>query len=81
MPALNACAPDWCDRLLTTWYIEFTRRVGLPELVPNDATPAMLTAGPIGSEGGALKSLRANCARVSSTVRAESVKVLPSAAA
>src|SRR4051794_27019662 len=76
VPALNACAPAWCVRLLTTWYRLFTRRVGLPELVPKDATPAMLTAGPIGSDGGAFRSPCTNCARVSSTVRADSVHVL-----
>ena len=36
----------------------------------------MLTAGPIGSVGGACRSLWANCARVSSTVRGDSVSVL-----
>ena len=50
--------------------------VGLPDSVPNDATPAMLTAGPIGSVGGAFRSPYANCARVSLTVRAESASVL-----
>ena len=40
--------------------IVFTRRVGLPDSVPNDATPAMLTAGPIGSVGGAFRSPYAN---------------------
>ena len=54
----------------------FTRRVGLPESVPNDATPEMLTAGPIGSLGGAFRSPYAICARVSFTVREESVIVL-----
>ena len=48
-------------------------RVGLPESVPNDATPEMLTAGPIGSVGGALRSPYANWARVSFTVRDDSV--------
>ena len=33
----------------------FRRPCGLPDSVPNDATPAMLTAGPIGSVGGALQ--------------------------
>ena len=56
--------------------MSLTRAVGLPEVVPNDATPAMLTAGPIGSVGGAARSPCANCARVSSTVRGESVSVL-----
>ncbi len=78
-PARSACAPAWCDRLSTTWYIVFRRPVGLPDSVPNDATPAMLTAGPIGSVGGAFRSLYANCARVSLTVRGESVQVLPKA--
>src|SRR5436190_23177960 len=75
-PTLSACAPAWCDRLLTTWYILLRRAVGLLESVPNEATPAMLTAGPIGSVGAASRSLSANCARVSSTVRPDSVSVL-----
>ena len=58
----------------------FCRRVGLPDNVPNVATPEMLTAGPIGSVGGALRSLNVNCARVSFTVRGESVIVLLNAA-
>src|SRR3982751_6124650 len=75
-PTLNACAPASCDRLLTTWYILLIRPVGLLGSVPNEATPAMLTAGPIGSVGGASRSLYAHCARVSRTVRLESVSVL-----
>ena len=47
--------------------------------MPNVATPAMLTAGPIGSDGGASRSPRANCARVSSTVRGDRISVLPTA--
>ena len=34
-------------RLFTTWTIEFSLAVGLPDSRPNAATPAMLTAGPI----------------------------------
>src|SRR5471030_74362 len=75
-PTRSACAPAWCDRLSTNSYSLFCRRVGLPESVPNDATPEMLTAGPMGSVGGALRSLNAYCARVSFTVRDESVSVL-----
>ena len=47
----------WCDRLSTTWNILFSRFWGLPDKVPNEATPAMLTAGPIGSVDSALRSL------------------------
>jgi hypothetical protein len=54
----------------------FCRRVGLNDSVPNDATPAMLTAGPMASVGGALRSLDANCARVSLTVREDRLAVL-----
>jgi len=36
----------------------------------------MLTAGPIGSVGGASRLLRVNCPRVSFTVRGESVRIL-----
>ena len=39
-------------------------------------TPAMLTAGPIGSLGGAFRSLSVNCPRVSFTVLGDSVSVL-----
>ena len=39
----------------------------------------MLTAGPTGSVGGAFRSLCANCARVSFTVRGPSVSRLLSA--
>ena len=53
----------------TTWNSVFCRRTGLLDSVPNDATPAMLTAGPIGSLGGACRSLRVTCARISLTVR------------
>ena len=56
-PARSACAPAWCERLSTTWNILFRRPVGLPDRVPNDATPAMLTAGPTGSVGSAFRSL------------------------
>ena len=41
----------------------------------------MLTAGPIGSVGGACRSLWVNCARVSLTVRDASVSVLLTAMA
>ena len=53
--ARNAWAPLRWDRLSTTWYILFTRAVGLPESVPKDTMPAMLTAGPMVSVGGALR--------------------------
>ncbi len=43
---------------------------------PKEATPEILTAGPTGSVGGASRSPYANCARVSLTVRDESVHVL-----
>ena len=75
-PARSACAPDWCETLLTSWYIVFTRACGLAESVPNEATPAMLTAGPIGSLGSACNALRVTCTRVSFTVIGESVSVL-----
>ena len=29
-PARSACAPAWCDRLLTTWYILFRRPCRAP---------------------------------------------------
>jgi len=57
-----------------------TRRVGLPDDVPNAATPAMLTAGPFGSVAGARRSPCAICARVSLTVRGEIVQMLLNAA-
>ena len=47
-----------------------------PTSVPNDATPEMLTAGPTASVGGAWRSLYANCARVSLTVRGDRLSVL-----
>ena len=47
------------------------------ELVPNEATPAMATAGPIRSDGGALRSPCATWARVSRTVRGVRINVLP----
>src|SRR3954469_17472844 len=78
-PARSACAPAWCERLSTSWYIVLTRRVGLPDAVPNAATPAMVTAGPVGSVGGASRSLCAICARVSLTVFDDNVQVLPNA--
>ena len=56
---------------------EHKRRVGLVDDVPNDATPAMLTAGPIGSVGRAFRSPWANCARVSLTVDGDIVHVFP----
>ena len=59
--------------------MRFWRRVGLPDSVPKVATPAMLTAGPIGSVGSAFKSPETNCARVSLTVRGAMVHVLPNA--
>ena len=54
----------------------FSRAVGEPESVPNDATPEMLTAGPIGSVGSACRLLCVNWPRVSFTVRGESVTML-----
>src|SRR5688572_26844257 len=78
-PARNECAPCTIVRLLTTCDRRLTRPVGELEDVPNCATPAMLTAGPIGSEGGALRRLCANCARVSNSTVGETTKVLPSA--
>src|SRR4029077_10904669 len=75
-PARSACAPAWCERLSASSYSLFSRRVGLPDNVPNDATPEMATAGPNGSVGGALRSLNANCARVSFTVRDDRLMVL-----
>jgi len=75
-PARSACAPRWCEMLSTTSYIVFNRKVGLLEKVPNVATPAMLTDGPIGSVDGAFRSPREICARVSLTVREDSVMVL-----
>ena len=41
--------------------------------------PDMLTAGPIGSEGGALRSAELYCARVSLTRRGEIAATLPNA--
>ena len=46
-PNRSACAPDWRERLSATSYSRLSRPVGPPESVPNDATPAMLTAGPM----------------------------------
>ncbi len=80
-PTRIAWAPRWCEMLSTTWNIAFLRSWGLTDSVPNVATPAMLTAGPIGSVDGALRSLYVNCARVSLTVRGDSVQVLLTAAA
>src|SRR5262245_14146522 len=62
--------------LSTTSTIRLTRRVGLPDSVPKAATPAMLTAGPMGSVGAAFKSPKANWNLVSFTVRGDSVRVL-----
>ena len=45
--------------------------MGEPESVPNEATPEMLTAGPMGSDGGACRLLWVNCPRVSFTMREE----------
>jgi len=64
-----------------SWNIVFERPCGLDGKVPNDATPAMLTAGPMGSVGGASRSEWVNCARVSLTVRDPIVSVLPNARA
>src|SRR5262245_57432999 len=75
-PALSACAPDWCERLFTIWNILLRRPVGLDDDVPNVATPAMLTAGPTGSVGGASRLPYASCPRVSSTVRDVRASVL-----
>ena len=55
-PARRAWAPAWCDSVSTTSTSVLVRRVGLPEAVPKDATPEMLTAGPTGSVGGACRS-------------------------
>ena len=55
--------------------------LGLPESVPNEATLVMLTAGPIGSDGGAFQIAVGNWARVSLTVLAEIVSVLLKATA
>src|SRR5437660_12910490 len=62
--------------LSTTSNILLTRSVGLLENVPNTATPAIFTVGPIGSVEGAVRSENAYCARVSFTVHGESVLVL-----
>ena len=43
--------------------------VGEPERVPKEATPEMLTAGPMGSLTGAWRLLLVNWPRVSFTVR------------
>src|SRR6516162_610525 len=75
-PARRACGPAWCERLSTTSNILLSRPVGLPESVPNDATPAMLIAGPTGSVGSAFRWLYVNCARVSLTVVGDSVQIL-----
>jgi hypothetical protein len=55
------------------------RPVGDPDSVPKLATPAMETAGPTGSVGGASRLLDVNCPRVSLTVRSERVAMLPKA--
>src|SRR3954454_11924749 len=75
-PNRSACAPAWCERLLATSYSRLSRAVGAPDCVPNDATPAMLTAGPTGSDGGAFRSLLVSWARVSLTVRGDNVAIL-----
>ena len=75
-PARSACAPAWCERLSAISYSLFSRPVGEPESVPKDATPEMLTAGPIGSVGSACRLLWVNWPRVSLTVRGESVAML-----
>ena len=75
-PALSACAPVWCERLSTISYSLFRRPVGDPESVPKEATPEMLTAGPMGSVGSACRLLYVNWPRVSLTVRGESVAML-----
>src|SRR6185437_15554199 len=79
VPMRMAWAPAWYEKLSTTWPIRFSRAVGDPESVPKEATPAMLTAGPMGSDGGAFKSLFQNWARVSFTARGDRVKTLLSA--
>src|SRR5947208_15777653 len=60
-PARTAWPPTWRDRLSTSSYILFNRRVGAPDNVPKVATPAMVTAGPIESLGGAFRSPYPNC--------------------
>src|SRR5215831_18984039 len=76
-PARKACAPAWWERLSATSYRRFWRRVGDPDSVPKLATPEILTAGPIGSDGGACKSLNTIWPRVSLTVRELNVATLP----
>ena len=49
--------PATADVLLATCNILFRRRCGLDGNVPNDATPAIPTAGPTGSVGSARRSL------------------------
>ncbi len=75
-PARRACPPRCCETVLAICSIRFNRPCGLEGNVPNDATPAMLTAGPTGSVGSASRLLLVNCARVSFTVRAPRVIVL-----
>ena len=75
-PARSACAPCWCERLSATSYSLFCRPVGEPESVPKVATPEIVTAGPTGSVGSALRLLCVNCPRVSLTVCGESVATL-----
>jgi hypothetical protein len=67
--------------LFAAWNIRLSRPCGLDGKVPNDATPAMLTAGPIGSVGSASRSLLVNCTRVSLTVRVPRLSVLLNAIA
>ena len=78
-PARSAWEPARCDRLLTTWNIVFSRRVGLLENVPNVATPEIATCGPIWSVEKALRSPLATWTLVSLTVFGESVQTFPMA--
>ena len=76
-PARSACAPGLVRQVVDDLvHLVHARRSGCPTACRTTATPAMLTAGPIGSVGGAFRSLYANCARVSLTVRGDSVSVL-----
>ena len=80
-PARSAWAPRCWATLSVSWNIVFSRPCGLEGNVPNEATPAMLTAGPTGSVGRASRSEWVNCARVSLTVRDPIVSVLLNAIA
>ena len=64
-PVFSRWAPRCSTRLSAISTRSFVRAVGDEENRPNEATPEMVTAGPISSLGGADSASRVYCARVS----------------